>query len=50
MQMTYTNFDALGPGDLHDPNAIDAVRFTASVPFAGAKPTLRRRRSDARFP
>jgi hypothetical protein len=35
---------------LHDPNAIDAVRFTASMPFAGAEPTLRRRRSDARFP
>src|SRR5215204_4647313 len=32
---------------VHDPNAIDAVRFTASMPFAGAEPTLRRRRSDA---
>src|SRR4051794_41941865 len=35
---------------VHDPNAIDAVHFTASMPFAGAEPTLRRRRSDARFP
>jgi hypothetical protein len=35
---------------MHDPNAIDAVRFTASMPFAGAEPALRRRRSDARFP
>jgi len=35
---------------VHDPNAIDAVRFSASTPFAGAGPTLRRRRSDARFP
>jgi hypothetical protein len=35
---------------VHDPNAIDAVRFTTSMPFAGAGPTLRRRRSDARFP
>jgi hypothetical protein len=35
---------------LHDPNAIDAVHFTASMPFAGAEPTLRRRRRDARFP
>ena len=35
---------------VHDPNAIDAVRFTASMPFAGAGPMLRRRRSDARFP
>jgi hypothetical protein len=37
-------------GLMHDPNAIDAVRFTTSMPFAGAEPTLRRRRSDARFP
>jgi hypothetical protein len=35
---------------MHDPNAIDAVRFTASIAFAEAAPLLRRRRSDARFP
>jgi hypothetical protein len=35
---------------MHDPNAIDAIRFTASVPFAGAGPSLRHRRRDARFP
>jgi transposase len=34
----------------HDPNAIDVVRFTVSVPFVGAGPARRRRRRDARFP
>jgi hypothetical protein len=35
---------------LHDPNAIGAVRFAVSVPFAGAGLSTRRRRSDAHFP
>ena len=32
---------------MHDPYAIDAVRFTVSLPFAGAGPALLRRRRDA---
>jgi hypothetical protein len=35
---------------MHDPNAIGAVRFAVSVPFAGAGLSTRRRRSDAHFP
>jgi hypothetical protein len=35
---------------VHDPNAIDAVRFTVSVPFAAAGLSARRRRSDSHFP
>ncbi len=37
-------------GLVHDPNAIDAVRFTVALPFAGAGRAVRRRRRDAKFP
>jgi len=35
---------------MHDPNAIDAVRFTVAVPFAGAGRISAPRRRDAHFP
>src|SRR3954454_5376750 len=35
---------------VHDPNAIDALRVTVCLPFAGAGPARRRQRRDARFP
>jgi hypothetical protein len=35
---------------VHDPNAIDAVRFTVAVPFAGAGRISAPRRRDAHFP
>jgi hypothetical protein len=35
---------------VHDPYAIDAVRFVASVSFAGAGLLQRRQRRDAQFP
>ena len=35
---------------VHGPNAIDAVRFTVAVPFAGAGRTNRARQYDAQFP
>jgi len=35
---------------MHDPNAIDGVRFVVSVPFAGAGLAQRQRRRDAKFP
>jgi hypothetical protein len=35
---------------MHDPNAIDAVRFVVSLPFGGAGFAQRRRPRDARFP
>ena len=38
------------PHPMHDANTIDAIRFGASMPFAGAGPVVRRRRRDARFP
>jgi hypothetical protein len=38
------------PHPMHDPNAIDAVRFVVFLPFAGAGLVQRRRRRDARFP
>jgi len=36
--------------EMHDPNAIDAVRFVVPVPFFGAGLSAKRRRRDARFP
>jgi hypothetical protein len=36
--------------EMHDPNAIGAVRFVVAVPFAGAGLAQRRRRRDAKFP
>jgi hypothetical protein len=38
------------PHPVHDPNAIDAVRFTVAVPFAGAGRISAPRRRDAHFP
>ena len=35
---------------VHDPNAVDAVRFTVAVPFAGAGRISAPRRRDAHFP
>jgi hypothetical protein len=35
---------------VHDPNAIDVVRFTVAVPFAGAGRIGGPRRRDAHFP
>lgn len=35
---------------MHDPNAIDVLRVTASLPFEGAGPARSRQRRDARFP
>jgi hypothetical protein len=39
-----------GAHPVHDPNAIDALRVTVCLPFAGAGPARRRQRRDARFP
>lgn len=38
------------PEKMHDPNAIDTVRFTLAAPFDGVRPAQRRRRRDAKFP
>jgi hypothetical protein len=35
---------------MHDPNAIDAVRFVVPLPFGGAGFARRRRPWDLRFP
>jgi hypothetical protein len=35
---------------MHDPNAIDVLRFAVSVPFAGAGLAQRHRQQAAKFP